>query len=235
MTDIVDDGVWAVEDLSASRRVGLKNDLLTRINREERRHRQRVAGGVAASVVAVAGAAVAAMLTFVPTASASWTAVPAPLAISLDDPMVQQCLADLPDRPVGLVGKAQLVPVAAEKRGTSRAALLGGSDSQAICLEIGKSRGGGRTLSPALPPGHEISVAGNGGAIDAGSGDRYVYGRVSRRVMTVSVVTTTGLHVTASVAQGAYLAWWPGGSAPATLVAEDANHQVIATMKMASR
>jgi hypothetical protein len=234
MTDIVDDRVWDAGDLSASQRVALKHDLVTRIARDDRRHRQHVGAGVSVSVVAVAVTA-AAMLTFTTAASASWSAVPAPLSIGLDDPIVQQCLAGLPASPSEQVGQAQLVPMVAEKRGTSRAALLGSGDSQAICIGVDKSRTGGRTLSPVLPAGQEISVAGNGGSTDADSGDRYVYGRVSPRVVTVSIVTTTGLHVTASVAHGSYVAWWPGGAAPATVTAEDVNRQVIASISPTSR
>lgn len=234
MTDIIDDRVWGAGDLSASRRVALKHDLVIRIASDDRRRRRRVRSGVSLTVVAVAVTA-AAMLTFTPAASASWSAVPAPLSVGLDNPMVQQCLGELPAGPSEQLGQAQLVPLVAEKRGTSRAALLGSGDSQAICIAVGKSRTGGRTLSPALPAGQELSVAGNGGSTDADSGDRYVYGRVSPRVVTVSIVTATGLHVTASVAHGSYFAWWPGGAAPATVTAEDVNRQVIATISPTSR
>ncbi|MDQ1730941.1 MAG: hypothetical protein QOK10_1100 [Pseudonocardiales bacterium] len=234
MTDYVDDCVWACGDLTPARRAALKHDLVTRIGRDKRRYRRHVATAVGVAAVAAA-ATVAAMLRFTPAATASWSAVPRPLSIGFDDPMVQQCLAGLPAWPSELVGRAQLVPMVAEKRGTSRAALLGGGDSQAICIAVDKSRTGGRTLSPALPAGTEISVAGNGGSTDTDSGDRYVYGRVAPRVVTVSIVTTTGLHVTASVAHGSYVAWWPGGAAPATLTAEDVNGQLIARISPTSR
>ena len=234
MTDMIEDRVWDVDDLPRSRRIALKHDLASRIVCDDRRHRGQVRSGIGVTLLAAAVTA-AAMWTFTPQAIASWSAVPIPLSIALNDPMVQQCLEDMPTGLSEQVPRAELVPVVAEKRGTSRAALLSDEDSQAICITVGKSRTAGRTLSPALATGQNVSLTGNGGSTDADSGDRYVYGRVSPRAVMVEIVTTTGLHVTASVARSCYLAWWPGGAAPATITAEDANHQVITTIRPESR
>lgn len=234
MTNNIEDLVWTTNDLPAERRLGLKRDLVTRIARHDRRRRRlRVAAGIGVGATAAAST-VAVMLSSTPAASAAWSAVPAPVAISVNDPMVQQCLADLPAGPSEYIGHAQLTPMVAERRGTSRAALLGGDDSQAICITTPTSRTGGRTLSPALAVGHDISLIGNGGSTDAASGDRYVYGRVSSRIVAVAVTTTTGLQVTASVAHGSYVAWWPGGAGPATVRAEGLSGQVIATISPVS-
>lgn len=233
MTNNIDDVVWTTNDLPMEHQLGLKQDLMTRIARDDRRRRRLRFGagiGVAATAAAV-GAAV--MFASSPAASAAWSAVPAPIAVSAGDPMLQRCLADLPTGPRDLVGHAPLTPIVAERRGTSRAALLEGADSQAICIATPTSRMGGRTLSPSLAVGNDISVSGNGGSSDAASGDRYVYGRVSSRVAAVAVTTTTGLQVTASVARGSFIAWWPGGAGPATITAEGLNDRVIATVRPA--
>lgn len=233
MTHNIDDLVWTTNDLPVERRLGLKRDLVIRIARHDRRRRRlRVGAGIGVTATAAAST-IAVMLSSTPAASAAWSAVPAPLTISVNDPMVAQCLADLPAGPSDQIGQAQLTPMVAERRGTSRAALLGGYDSQAICITTPTSRTGGRTLSPALPVGHDISLTGNGGSTDAASGDRYVYGRVSPRVDAVTVTTTTGLQVTASVAHGSYFAWWPGGAGPATITAEGLHRRVIATVSPA--
>lgn len=218
---------WPVADLSMERRAGLKRTLLAELTRRNRRqHRVRFVTGAAVATTAVS-ATVAMVLSSPPTATAAWNAVPSPLTMSSHDPMVQQCLADLPKGSPSQLGRAELAPVVAESRGKSRAVLLGGDDSQGVCVATPTTRTGGRTLAPPLK-GHDISVAGNGGSTD-GSGFRYVYGRVSARVASVAVVTTSGVHVTSSVAHGGYIAWWPGAEGPARIVAENANGDVIAT------
>jgi hypothetical protein len=231
MTDQMEHLVWATNDLPEDRLLTLKSELASSIARDssQRRH-VRIGAGVGA-VGATALVTVAASLLSGPAAGAVWSAVPAPLTISMSDPMVQACLADLPVGTHDETGHGPLMPLVAERRGRSRAALLGGDDSQAICIATPTSRTGGRTVSPELAPGQDISVAGNGGSTDAASGDRYVYGRVSSGVTAVSITTTAGVDVTASVVHGSYVAWWPGPAGPATIAAKDSRGQMVAEAK----
>lgn len=228
MTDSIVD--WPVDDLTVERRANLKRDLLAELTRQNRRQRRLhvVTGAVVATTAA--SATIAMVVSTSPTATAAWSAVPVPLAISLNDPMVLQCLAELPAEPSSQVGRSALTPLVAESRGTSRAALLEGNDSQGVCIATPTSRSGGRTLAPPLTAGLDITLAGNGGSTDP-SGSRYVYGRVSSRVASVAVTTTSGLHVTSSVAHGAYLAWWPDGKGPEKIIALDADGDVIAAIR----
>ena len=224
--DVMD---WPVDDLTAERRADLKRDLMSELTRQGRRQRRLRLTAAALVVTAAGSTAAGVLLSSPPTATAAWTAVPSPTAISVQDPLIQQCLAELPTGAPAQTGRAELTPVVAETRGASRAALLDGDDSQAVCIATPTTRNGGRTLAPPLKAGADLSLAGNGGSSD-GSGARYVYGRVSGRVASVEVRTTSGLHVTSSVAHGAYVAWWPGGQAPAKITASDANGTALVTL-----
>ncbi|WBQ03416.1 hypothetical protein [Kribbella sp. CA-293567] len=186
---------------------------------ERRRRRNVVRGSVAAAAAVMAGV-VTYPLLFPASAYASWTAIPRPVTISADDPRLGQCTSSVPSGPTDSVGSAlQLRPVVTEQRGDFTAALLGGGDSIAVCIFDDTNRSAGRTIAVALPAGSSVSLIGNGGSLDEGEGARYVYGRVAAGVEKVKVVTTEGVEVTASVADGYYLAWWPAPAGPATVTA----------------
>jgi hypothetical protein len=216
--DILD---WPVDDLPVERRAAVKRVLLTQIH-GERRRRRRARVATSAALAGTAATAVVGSLLWSPQpATAAWTAVPDPVAMTMTDPTVQRCLADLP--PVvagGEPGRQRFTSVVAERRGRSRAVLLDGAYSQGVCVTTPTARDGGRTVSPRVGPDRALTLAGNGGSTDAG-GFRYVYGRVSSRVVTVTVSTEGGLHVSSSVARGGYLAWWPGSDPPRRLIAQD--------------
>ena len=154
---------WRVRDLSLERRAVVKARLVEELLRQNRRHR-RLRIAVGATVAAATASAITAMALLSPsTATAAWNAVPTPLPISLQDPMVLRCLADLPTAPPDQNGWSKVTTVVAESRGSSRAALLEGEDSQGVCVTTPSSRSGGRTDAPPLRAGQDMSLTGNGG------------------------------------------------------------------------
>lgn len=219
-------------DLESDRLANVKRHTKSRMARETRHLRRRQIAVTAGTLSLAAATAMTLMLTTTAPASASWSAIPAPLSMSLDDPMVAQCLASMSAGSMSKVGSPTLTVVVAERRGTSRAALLDSGDSQAICIATPTSRTGGRTLSSPLPAGQDILISGNGGSTDPSSGERYVYGRISRRIADVTVTTTGGTEVTASTANGSFVAWWPAGASPRSIAARAADGQVLATINL---
>lgn len=225
---MIDQAILDVQDLTPVRAADLRADLLQRtlhLHRTAKRRRNTAASAAVAVVGTALGyAALAPTSTF-----ASWTEVPSPLQVGIDDPIVDQCLLALPDGPAKLIGRAAPTPVLGERRGNFNAVLLGASDSISVCISDDTSRASGRTRAPALSPDEAISLIGNGGSLDE-EGARYVYGRVAVMVTGVDVRTSGGMHVTASVTDGYYLAWWPAPDAPASITASGARGvvQVIA-------
>lgn len=198
------------------------------------RRRRRIWRGAALTTCAVTIAGSAAFMVLKPSqpAVAAWNAIPQPTSIAMDDPMIERCQTELSQLPSpDAVSGWAVVPILAETRSKSKAALLTGADHQGICIEATTSRTGAITDAPPLERRQDLRLTGNGGSVDDPAGIRYVYGRTSPRVASVTVVTTGRLEVTASVSDGAFMAWWPGSDAPLEVLASDAAGKIIATMQ----
>lgn len=229
MTDGTDELAWNTANLSDERVQALKAQLLDRVTAHETRHRRlRMTVGGVSLAIALAAISISSVIRSAPPA---WSAVPTLLPISADGPMVRACVTDLPSGSGPETGSLGLAPLVVERRGRSEAVLLGGRGVQGLCVSTPSSRDGGRTASPPLRDGQELSLAGNGGFVGQGSGDRYVYGRVSSRVVAVSVLTTAGTDVAASVANGSYVAWWPASAGVRSITARDAEGHALVEMK----
>ncbi|MGC4936737.1 hypothetical protein [Kribbella sp. DT2] len=189
---------------------------------ERARRRRFVAGSVAATAVVVAGV-VTYPLLFPASAYASWTAVPRAVALPADSSRLAPCLSSIPAEPGATVDADRFKPVVVEERGDFTAALLGDGGSVMVCIYDETTRSTGRVSADALPAGASVSLLANGGSLDEGDGARYVFGPVAAGVEKVKVVTTDGTEVTASVAGGYFLAWWPAPAGPATVTASDRN------------
>lgn len=214
------------------RGAAIKARTMTRLVAERRRSRVRRGAAMTTCVATIAGAAVFMALKPSQPAVAAWAAVPRTTSIALDDPMIQRCLTEISQLPSpGATAGWAVVPVLAEARSESGAALLTGADRQGICIDATTSRTGAVTEAPALGRRQDLSLAGNGGSVDDPAGIRYVSGRTSPRVATVTVRTAGRLEVKSSVSDGAFMAWWPGSDAPVEVVASDAAGTVVATLE----
>lgn len=193
---------------------------------ERGRRRRFVAGSVAATAVVAAGV-VTYPLLFPASAYASWTAVPRAVALPANSSRLAPCLSSIPVGPGATVDADRFKPVVVEERGDFTAALLGDGGSVMVCIYDETNRSTGRVGAAALPAGASVSLLANGGSLDEGDGARYVFGPVAAGVEKVKVVTTDGTEVTASVAGGYFLAWWPAPAGPATVTASDRNGTVL--------
>ena len=105
-------------------------------------------------------------------------------------------------------------PVLSDSRGPYTASIYADASTSDVCL-----RGGGIAMSasstaPSRPPTGQISLAGLGTRDSAGDALTLVDGRTGTGVRAVTIHRSDGSSVQATVANGWYLAWWPGTSTP---------------------
>lgn len=171
------------------------------------RPRSRVARWLvpAAAASVLAGAAfVSPWNPFVTKAYADWTAEPSPVPAALAEKVADNCRSML-----GYGGTVQV----AEQRGGHVFVALRGEDGTAECLadadtgKVGGGTGGKGAEGPPLGP-REAEV--NGVGVQSGSGGSYGFtrGRVGGEVASVAI-RTEGRTITATLANGEYVAWWP--------------------------
>ncbi len=209
-----------VPDISAASADRVWSHVLETASREQAKGRKRRAFGISAAATSLAGALGFALVA--PTSSfASWTEVPTPIQVHLGDPALASCLTALP---------AVRQPLVGERRGRFTTVLLTVDGGTSICIvDDDETLATASVPDPDLRRGQAISLLANGGVVDEG-GARYVYGRVAREVAGVTVLLEDGVRVTASVANGYYVAWWPAPGAPLTLTAIDESGDVLSTL-----
>lgn len=107
----------------------------------------------------------------------------------------------------------------------------GWSGSCLITIAAGNASGGGGARggpSPALATALAVDERSSGGV---GSGTAGLLGgRAAADVATVQIVLADGRSVTASLASGHWLAWWPGSVDAAQVKALDANGVALQTL-----
>lgn len=91
-------------------------------------------------------------------------------------------------------------------KGQAQASCLSGSSPSSTVLFVGPV--GGQQSSP---PAGQVQVLSTGrqGAVN-GNAFTYTEGRVGAGVTGITLVLADGTHVSATVANGRFLAWWPG-------------------------
>lgn len=182
----------------------------------------------AATAVAAGAALILAGTLFLagPGASPAWAAEPDQLTGADLQSARSHCdsaLRGVPGR-----GMPQTVSaVVAEQRGATSSILIASPTSLGVCIGATNARLNGIIQLSPLNPGTSLSVDGQPGAMNLESPTRVVVGRVSGVAPTVTVVTTDGRHVTASVQSGYYLAWWPSGADAVSINAVDADGALI--------
>ena len=214
--------------------------------------RRLLLASVPVLAVAVAGILLATSLLKPPSAFATWTPVPGPVDPAFAAAMHENCaLRPIPTDDPNISAErmremlaqqailAKLPLVVMDQRGRAAVALFADrlADGQAsvLCMTVAKEEGG-------------IPVAGGGGAStgaveapadgplrlftaqrtssDAGMYTAYA-GWVAPGVARVAVDRSNGQIVTASVASGYFVAWWPGASAATKFTGYNADGTVI--------
>jgi hypothetical protein len=183
-----------------------------------RPHRSRSRLLAAAGLTGAAGVAIPVLLLGGSNAYGSWTPMPLPLTDVVAARAATTCRAalDVPDRGERLA--------LAERRGGWTYALLAGPGKEAICLmpddlvgqdpsdrgEFFGSYDVDAVAPPTLAPDRIDEVTNMQGSTDEGW-FVWVEGYVGSDVTGVTVHTSSGLDIEASVAGNRFAAWWPSG------------------------
>lgn len=181
---------------------------------------------------AAAAAAIAAVLVIQPWASteayASWTATPD----QVDAATLHSLGATCSTRQRAHFSQVTAMhPVVGEQRGNFYAVLLGGDQAVSACVEVPSGELGGLTQLSGAPAPAPVALDANPGLLSGPDAFRIAYGRVSTSVATVVVQTADGRSVTASTANGYFLAWWPSGAAATAVTAKDAAGTTLGQVK----
>jgi hypothetical protein len=176
---------------------------LSAIDYHPRRHRIRKLPAIGALGATGVAAAVAAVLTLgsgAAPAFAGWQPTPTSPSPGQLAQAAQAC------------GQGLGSPVITDSRGPYTASIYGDSTTSDVCL-----KGNGVSMSSSSSSGAPTSVAagkiqlGGGGTRDAaGNALTLVDGRTGAGVTAVTIKRSDGSSVQATVANGWYLAWWPG-------------------------
>lgn len=183
----------------------------------DRPHRRRNRLLVAVGLAGAVGVAVPAMLLGGGSAYGSWSPTPHRLTDVEAAEAASTCRAVL-----GVPDRGARVAVA-ERRGGWTYVLLAGPRTEAVCLMpddlVGQrgTTGGGifgsydpdAPAPPALAPDAIDETTSQEGSTDEGWFNR-VEGYVGSGVTGVTVHTSSGLEIEASVAGSRFAAWWPG-------------------------
>jgi hypothetical protein len=183
---------------------------LTRLDYRPRTRRVRppLAIGAVASAAAAAGtlAVVISLGAGASTAFAGWTAKPtkaAPGQLAAASAACQQSRSSVAGLPLAL----------ADTRGPFTFAVYANSESTASCIKGPSfvSLSESQASSPVVVPADRVLLSSAHRSERGGHAFGFVYGRTGTGVSAVALVLDDGTKVQATVANGWFVAWWPGG------------------------
>jgi hypothetical protein len=241
------------EPMTALKRAALDRRMNSGLS-QPREAKSRIALAVV-PVIAIAAVAVfvGAMILAPPSAFATWTAVPTPVDPAFVEQMERNCATDRPPDDLSSIDpqtraemEAQqeifekLPLVVVDRRGRAAVALFAERrpDGQAVvtCMTIAKVEGGppvnggggSATASMESPPDGPLRLfSALRDQSDAGIYTAYI-GHVDLDVVQVTVERNSGGSVIASVANGYFVAWWPGDAHATNLIAYGDGGRVLA-------
>jgi len=117
-----------------------------------------------------------------------------------------------------------------EARGTTESVLISGSSRVAFCVGTGSWRVSGTGVAGGPVASDALVVDGVPGALNGPDATRALYGRIGAGIVTVRLETADRRHLTASAADGQFLAWWPSGADPVAVHGYDAAGREVATV-----
>jgi hypothetical protein len=142
-----------------------------------------------------------------------WQQVPIPLAGPILAAVDRACRGSMPDFPP----EVRLAVVDARGGGLIQAHYVGPNSAEATCLDMSvdpagrvEASGGGSTGSggQGAPPMEALALeAGGGSGSDRSS---VTYGRAGAGIAKVMLIVPGQPPIVASLANGWYIAWWPG-------------------------
>ena len=196
----------SLREALSQRAAQLDPDSIARLSAIDYRPRRRRFGVVSAvSALGVGGAAAALTAVFALSSGAApafagWQPTPTTPALGQLAQAVQACGQDLGS------------PVLTDSRGPYTASIYADSTTSDLCLSgNGVSMSSSSTsVAPVSVAAGQIELDGGGTRDAAGNALTLVDGRTGAGVTAVTIERRDGSSVQATVANGWYLAWWPG-------------------------
>lgn len=159
--------------------------------------------------------------------AAAWSPNPDALTGTALQTAAERCLGSLSSLPIAPPAEPDL-RVLGEARGSTEAVLIVSSSRIAFCVGTGSSLVTGSGVAGGNVASHALVVDGAPGGLNGADATRAVYGRIGTAVVTVRLETADHRHLTASAADGQFLAWWPSGADPVAVHGYDAaGHEVV--------
>jgi len=196
----------SLREVLSQRAAQLNPDSIARLRaidyhpRRRRIRRLPAIGALGATGIAAAVAAVVTLGSSAAPAFAGWQPTPTTPASGQLAQAVQACGQDLGS------------PVLTDSRGPYTAEIYANSTTSAVCLSgngVSMSSSSTSVASSSVAAG-QIQLGGGGMRDSAGNALTLVDGRAGAGVTAVTIDRSDGSSVQATVANGWYLAWWPG-------------------------
>lgn len=196
--------------LPAHRRARIRAVLMSTVA-EPRANSRRSRRWVRATLVAglVLGVALAVVQPW-GRATAAWAAVPEQLDAGTTARLSDVCTEAIAQRQFPM-SVSPTTPGLAEARGSSSAVISSSQSQLDVCITGPTAQFVGVYNIAPLPAGSIGVVDGVPGYRQGGT-LRVIFGRLGVSVQGITVTTADGLHVTAAVGNGLFLAWWPSNA-----------------------
>ena len=192
-------------------------------------HRRTRWLAVAAVAATVTGGLIALNPFEASNAYASWTAVPDQLAGGPLQAVGAGCQQRLTAHFRGQA--ANLSPTVGERRGKFTAVLMSSGNKVGVCVNGIPHGELGGLLTLSARSSQLLSVEAEPGLVSGPGAVRQAIGRTADpRIARIVVSTADGRQVTASMAGGLYLAWWPSGADASAVRGYDATGSLLATI-----
>jgi hypothetical protein len=199
----------SLREALSQRAAQLDPDSIVRLQAIDYHPRRRVRrlpaiGALGVTGTAAAVAAVATLGSSAAPAFAGWRSTPTTPAPGQLAQAAQAC------------GQGLGTPVLTDSRGPYTASIYADPTTSDLCLSgngVSMSSSDTSVAPASVAPGH-IQLGGRGIRDSAGDALTLVDGRIGPGVSAVTIERSDGSSVQATVANGWYLAWWPGTVAP---------------------
>jgi len=161
--------------------------------------------------------------------AAAWSANPDALTGAALRTAAEHCLGSLSALPIAPPADPHL-RMLGEARGSTESVLISGSSRVAFCVGTGSWQVSGTGVAGGPVASDALVVDGVPGALNGPDATRALYGRIGAGIVTVRLETADRRHLTASAADGQFLAWWPSGADPVAVHGYDAAGREVATV-----
>jgi hypothetical protein len=176
------------------------------------------------AVAVLAGSTIACGRTFAPSPDTltTWQRMPIPP----DPALAAKALDGMDCRPADFAFPIQIVLQDQRTPSTAAFLLAGGGMTGSCLISSGSGGGSGWTSAPLEAMTAPISIDEQGGGGGTEVKTTLLGGRIAPGTMRVEITLSDGSSMSASIGNGHWLAWWPGGLSAEKVTATPADGEV---------